>query len=234
MAVIRERAAGPHRSCSCADTASRVGQLEQKIDGIMSLLSASQQIQQEQQFTQVQEEAPAQPAWGPPRPGSFSSHSPDDGQVGSHQRECGNVDPAHEPPAVSVQSLLSPGSPTQGLERFEIVPGLSVTLHEAEQALDVYREVYSPKFPFVPIHPQISAAELYEKQPFLFRMVIQTVVPQTWQIQDAAKLWFREHIARHVVIRAERSLELLQGILLFLAWYSARNYASFLTLETCC
>jgi len=122
---------------------------------------------------------------------------------------------AHGQPFVGLQSQLSTGSSV------EILPGLGVTFAEADLALDEYRKVYSPQFPFVPIHPRTPAAELYGMQPFLFRMIVQVVVPQSVKTQHAAKLWFRDYIARHVVCRAEKRLELLQGILLFLAWYGA-------------
>ena len=179
----------------------------------MSLLSASQQIQQEQQAEAQVEPTPMTPT----EPAHMNGHG---SHLGAHE-----VEPQRRQrfqprqPSVSVQSLLLPRSPTIHLERVDIVTGLSVTFAQADSALDVYRTVYSPQFPFVPVHPHISAAELYEKQPFLFRMIMQAVIPQPPQTQDAVKQWFREYIAQHVVVRAERDIELLQGILLFLAWY---------------
>lgn len=42
--------------------------------------------------------------------------------------------------------------------------------------------------------------------------------PQSATTQKRAALWFREYIAEHMVVNQEKSLELLQAILVSIAW----------------
>lgn len=93
-----------------------------------------------------------------------------------------------------------------------------MTFGEANVALDLYRSVYTPSFPFVPIPLTMTAFELYQTTPFLLRTILQVTAPQTPTIQREVQLWFRQYIAQHVVVEQERSLELLQCILAFVAW----------------
>lgn len=103
-------------------------------------------------------------------------------------------------------------------EYITIVPGFQVTFDEAESALDLYRTSYVPWSPFVPIPASITAHELYESAPLLCSTILAVVMPQTAAIQKDLQQWFRQQIAQHVVVEQERRLELLQAILVFVAW----------------
>lgn len=118
---------------------------------------------------------------------------------------------------VAAPQMENLGQATQR-EGIEIVPGFQMTLDQADAALDLYRSAYIPYFPFVPISTEVAASELRETAPFLLRAILQATSPQTLSIQKAVQLWFREQIAQRVVIHQERSLELLQAILVFVAW----------------
>lgn len=37
-------------------------------------------------------------------------------------------------------------------------------------------------------------------------------------MQKKAAIWFREYIAEHMVVKQEKSLELLQAVLVCIAW----------------
>lgn len=122
------------------------------------------------------------------------------------------------PPAP--QPLEPPPLPRKpALEHIEIVPGLETRFRDADQALDEYRNVYMPCFPFIPLPHDISAFDLHQKQPLLFRMLVQVALPQSFQSQRDVGTWFRKYIAEHIVVQQERRLELLQAILVFVGWY---------------
>lgn len=104
------------------------------------------------------------------------------------------------------------------VEYIEIVPGFRMTFDEADRALNLYRSVYAPYFPFVLIPVMLTAYELHDKKPFLFRTIISVTAPQSPVTQSEIKLWFREYIAQHVVVNNEKRLEILQAILVHLAW----------------
>jgi hypothetical protein len=123
-----------------------------------------------------------------------------------------------------MQSHPTPPSPsaipeTQAqAEAIQIVPGFVLTLLEADSILSLYRTSYSPYFPFVPLPVTAAAAELEHLSPFLLRTVLQVAAPQTASVQKSVDRWFRQQIAHRIIVEQERSLELLQALLLFIAW----------------
>lgn len=117
------------------------------------------------------------------------------------------------------QPLVLPLLRAPSVEYIEIIPGLEITLRDADQALDEYRTMYSPWFPFVPLPQDMSAFDLYQKQPLLFRILVQVGLPQSFQSQRDVGTWFRKYIAEHIVVQQEKRLELLQTILIFVGWY---------------
>lgn len=108
-------------------------------------------------------------------------------------------------------------SPT-GNESVEIIPGFRMTFYEADRALNIYRSLYAPYFPFVTIPVMATAYDLYEKTPFLFRTIVSVAAPQAPNTQSDFKEWFRRYIAEHLVINNERRLEILQALLVHMAW----------------
>lgn len=237
---------------------SRVGQLEEKIDGIMSLLNASQQIQQN---------SPSSSGQTPPSTSSAVPAFEQGGRSSIQQLLNPNVEansgagggwPTEDPACISTpplsanlhsQARLVPpadldaaasigapagskagidGShdlaseratrPTAAGESVEIVKGFRVTFFEADRALNLYRSIYSPYFPFAPIPAMMTAYELYGRSPFLFRSVVALTTPQSPAVQAEYRLWFREYVAQHVVVNNEKRLEILQAILIHLAW----------------
>lgn len=107
---------------------------------------------------------------------------------------------------------------TAAAEFVDVVKGFRVSFYEADRALNLFRSIYSPYFPFVVIPVMTTSLDLYDKSPFLFRTIVAVTTPQTPAIQAEFKLWFREYIAQHVVVNNERRLEILQAILIYLAW----------------
>lgn len=244
---------------------SRVGQLEEKIDGIMSLLNASQQISQNSPSSSGQ--TPPSTASGP-----LPSHEPSRNSI--HQLLNPNVEPTITgvtsnrtseipevtstpptsnsfhynarliPPAglippASISAGQSPGTSSPGLppdvsgsafrgatrppaptpvDSVEIIAGFTMTFYEADRALNLYRSLYAPCFPFVTVPVMFTAYELFERTPFLFRTIVSVTTPQGPTIQADFKVWFRHYIAEHVVVNSERRLEILQALLVHIAW----------------
>ncbi|CAK7206617.1 hypothetical protein SEUCBS139899_009417 [Sporothrix eucalyptigena] len=186
---------GPRRT-----NPTRVGQLEQKLDGIMSLLTASKQIQTTPSTS---------------RPATLDTPPDNDSPASVSAPGVSTAAPSPEsdplPPLANV--LRYPP-----LDEVDITPGLKVSFADADRALAEYSSTYAPHFPFVPLPTNINPYDLYQTQPLLFRVIVQIVVPQTPQVQRDAKRWFREQIALHVVTNEEKDVSLLQAILLYVAW----------------
>ncbi|KAK3318186.1 hypothetical protein B0H66DRAFT_227245 [Apodospora peruviana] len=185
---------------------TRVGQLEQKIDGIMSLLNASRQVQQ-------------------PSPGSSSSQ-PSEGSSqtpGLYPVDIGR----HPRPPSPLRAGAMLGTLARAMNPFmqiDIIPGFQISLEQAHGLLELYRTSYSPLFPFIPIPEHMSACDLLDDKPFLFRTIMQVVAPQSPAVQRNFSRWFRLYIAEHVVVNLEKRVELLQAIILFVAWGDSHFY----------
>jgi hypothetical protein len=187
----------PYAIAHLLTTRRRVGQLEEKIDGIMSLLNASRELHL--QTT-------------PPSSNPSPFQGPATASFGQEPDTSSSTTPVSRMPANAFSVCL----PSR--DSFDIAPGLVVSVDEADQMLDWYRSDYSPKFPFVPIAPCLTACELYETKPFLFRVIIQAIAPQSFTTQREVARWIRKYLAEHVLVAQETRLELLQGLLLYIAW----------------
>lgn len=227
---------------------TRVGQLEEKIDGLVSLLNASRQIQQQSSVPEPasltrNHDTPDNAGFGQqPTPATSTQEQPSasgnfcmlpmscihvcDGHLGNcsghHAHDCipSNHNTLQTPSSATQSSSPKSHVPAPGY--IDIIPQphgyLRISMSEAERLLKLYQDDYHPKFPFVPVPRNTGAQDLFQKQPFLFRTIIQIVAPQNAAVQRAFTAWFREYIATHIVVKQEKRLDLLQAILLFIAW----------------
>ncbi|KAF6814807.1 C6 transcription factor [Colletotrichum sojae] len=88
-----------------------------------------------------------------------------------------------------------------------------------ENLLATYRDELAPHFPFVIVSASVSAATLAATRPFLMaaiRMVASFRSPRSMRGQAYALM---SHIADHMLLRCERSLDLLLGLVVILGWF---------------
>ncbi|KAJ5203463.1 hypothetical protein N7449_005542 [Penicillium cf. viridicatum] len=117
----------------------------------------------------------------------------------------------------NARERLGSGPATRSLSTFE---HNTAALDEAEGQLlmKVYFEKMFPLFPFIMIPPSVTAEELRREKPFLYLNIFMIAcqnAPRQREIVDAVQ----EYVAEHIVIRGERSLDILQGLLLNVAWF---------------
>lgn len=230
-----------------------MGQLEQKLDGIMSLLTASQQLLNQNNTVPQGASAQANSVASPISEGGLADESPQakastttsrplhqqQPHAFLHRNDLASATPdssghrSAPSPATSSNGTASQHDASRTLHRvaenptgqiIELWPGLELTWREAAQVLNVYSTLYVPNFPFVPIPPRQSLEELYTATPFLFRTIMLVAAPQSASTQRAGEKWFRRSIAEQVVVLGEKRLELLQSLLLFIAWGDYRFY----------
>ncbi|OAQ66003.1 fungal transcriptional regulatory protein [Pochonia chlamydosporia 170] len=168
---------------------TRVAQLEQKIDGIMSFLAKNQQVQ-------------------PTGPSPMTPESQFTCQTSPRA-------PVQETPQ-SHGIPRSTRSKNQAI--FQLVPGFQLTAQEAANYLSIYTTEYAPNFPFVLIPSTMNPHSLHAESPGLFWAIMTAIAPQSFTLQQDVKTWFRQYIAEHMIVRQEKSLHLLQAILIHLAW----------------
>ncbi|OIW28644.1 hypothetical protein CONLIGDRAFT_617558 [Coniochaeta ligniaria NRRL 30616] len=167
---------------------TRVGQLEEKIDGLVTLLKASRQLPQASV-------------------GDLPAHS-----VSVLLGETTTVTPGLELPGIAAVPAAVKGPqpddivftlPTPPVEQIDIFPSFQLSLGEAEDILQIYKESYSPLFPFVPVPQMTSANDLFTEKPFLFRTIMTVTAPQSAMTQKIADIWFRKYLAIALVMDLE-------------------------------
>lgn len=92
-----------------------------------------------------------------------------------------------------------------------------LSAQEAERCLDLFRIQMSPSFPFIWVEESVTAADLRRNRPFFF-LCIMAVTTGSTDRKNAMRKLITESLARRMYVNNERSLDLLLGILTYLAW----------------
>lgn len=88
-----------------------------------------------------------------------------------------------------------------------------------EALLNIYRNDLLPAHPFVVIPPTMSAAKLKETRPFLMSAIRMVASFRSLRSMRAQMYHLMKHISEQMLIRSERSLDLLLGIIVIIGWY---------------
>jgi hypothetical protein len=92
-----------------------------------------------------------------------------------------------------------------------------ISLNRAEESLNHFRaQAYN--CPFVILSPTMSLEYLRRHKPFLLLSILLFGEGSNVKLQRVLELELRETLSRKAVVKAERSIDLLQGILVYLAW----------------
>lgn len=99
-------------------------------------------------------------------------------------------------------------------------PGYGLSWRDANEAVDEYRNSRMCGFPFVDVDVDVSAQELFLAKPCLLRALLATTTTGAFSLrrQAAMKRNMAAYLGQHLLMNEERSLDLLQGLLVFIAW----------------
>jgi hypothetical protein len=86
-----------------------------------------------------------------------------------------------------------------------------------EHLLERFRGMAS-YFPFVRLPYSCTAASMAEDRPFLLLAAVAAASSKYCHLQDALIRQFKESLSQRVVMAGEKDLDLLQGLLVHLAW----------------
>jgi len=89
---------------------------------------------------------------------------------------------------------------------------------EADQLIKMYQEDMAVQSPFVIIPPGTTASDLRIHQPLLYKAVIMATSSYHPSRQALYEKQVVEFVTERVLIRNEKTLELLQGVLLVIGW----------------
>lgn len=88
-----------------------------------------------------------------------------------------------------------------------------------ETILTIYQTHLSPLFPFVIIPVGTTVQELEQSRPFLFSAIRMVTTLTSMRSMRAQMYRLVRHVSERMLLRSERSLDLLQGILVMIGWY---------------
>ena len=94
-----------------------------------------------------------------------------------------------------------------------------VPVESDETLLSIYRNQLSSRLPFVIIPPGITARQLQATRPLLMKVIRMVASVRHLRLMRGQSRAVMEHISNAILMRSERSLDLLQGILVFLGSY---------------
>lgn len=92
-----------------------------------------------------------------------------------------------------------------------------ISFAQAEEALRRFQILGSP-FPFVVV-PGMSLDALRRHRPFLLLAILAMGTEANETLQHKIERELKETLSRKLIVSAEKSLDLIQGILVYLAWY---------------
>ncbi|OGM41987.1 hypothetical protein ABOM_009510 [Aspergillus bombycis] len=180
---------------------SRVEVLEKKVDQLMSQLAALTR----------QNGQPSPDTSNPLTNDLVSSRDPEPDSSDIAALIDAAQDPSHgvDPPTSSALQ----GQPS-------IVDRGLLSEAEAERLVSTFQLDLVPNFPFVLIAHDETAARLRYREPFLFLCVVAAAMGSAHPLRKTVAEEIMKHVTSRVVVRSERNLELLRGLLVCSAWYS--------------
>ena len=86
------------------------------------------------------------------------------------------------------------------------------------ELLNVFRKNLARQVPFVYVPAHFNAQSLSEQKPFLYQAIIFAASYHDSVHQLALGQEFTKDVTEHLVMRGEKSLDILQGLLVYISW----------------
>ncbi|TVY19923.1 Transcriptional regulator WAR1 [Lachnellula arida] len=206
-------------------------QLEEKIESLVNLLAAahgavvkSDELSPTQNSDQDQSVRSTPPhSHIPPASLQFDLEAPVPDR-GSWATPTQSQLPTHD-----VSAMLGSGCITNVTSRpvpqpsTGYVPLTYNTIQDEEDLLRVYKEQFAIRFPFIVLPPHATSSELRTQKPFLHRaiMLVASNRKRMQQVEMAKQLSM--DIAGALILRGDRSLDMLQALVTYNAWLAKPN-----------
>lgn len=131
------------------------------------------------------------------------------------------LEPASSSTARQISSPTWPSPPQSSLPPGSVEKEVNLigTLRDPEIHLDLFRSRMTNQFPFVVVPPAMTAHDLGQSRPLLLKTIIMVTsfVDRASQAVLASEIM--DHLSLNMLKKAEKNMDLLQSILVFVAWY---------------
>ncbi|KAE8154347.1 hypothetical protein BDV25DRAFT_136042 [Aspergillus avenaceus] len=128
----------------------------------------------------------------------------------------------------------SHGPVTQTADGKDVIDRGLVDMMTAQVFIDRFSSSMSVHFPFVVVPPDVTAMQLRQERPFLFLAILASASYSDVPLQRLLGQEVKKVISNRIILDGEVSFDLLQGLLVFLAWshYHSKphRYTQFLQL----
>ncbi|KAF2732906.1 hypothetical protein EJ04DRAFT_565645 [Polyplosphaeria fusca] len=184
---------------------SRVKQLEQRVENLIEMLTTNGQA------SSSLTPAPTSRHEGTTLPG-FPAPTPD-----SADQSCETSNSA----TLSTDSATTPESHVSGIEEdwYDPISAGVIDRDYAQSLLDQFKDTFIWSFPFVVVSASAAVETLQREQPFLFLAIVTTMSHDRPLVQHRLTVEFKSQIASRIMIQARRSLDILQGLLVYTSCY---------------
>lgn len=184
--------------------------MEQRLDGILALLSSNQQNGKD---------APAAIApTSPMRPSPPVLSLQKIQNSVSSETIMSRQSPNSETLRASHQSQVFSFPDLAFDELADVISKGIVEFAQAEESVRFF-QTKAVNFPFVVVPPPMTLDSLRRERPFLLLSILSFSAQSNIKLQSVLELELREALSRKFVVNGEKSLDLLQGILVYLTWY---------------
>jgi hypothetical protein len=86
--------------------------------------------------------------------------------------------------------------------------------------MEVFMNRMLPLFPFLVVPAHTTAEDLRREKPFVYMNISMIASPNASRQREIADAT-QEYVAEHIIIKGEQSLDLLQGLLLNVTWFTS-------------
>ncbi|CAK7262746.1 hypothetical protein SEPCBS119000_000140 [Sporothrix epigloea] len=123
------------------------------------------------------------------------------------------------PPPPLIPSTYNAFAPPACICRPEAGETVTDAVESDDVLLSKFRTHMHPQLPIVVLPDNITAAQLAAAQPFLFLAVKTVASVENYRSMQGLMYQVINHVAEYMLLRAERSLDMLQGLMTILSWY---------------
>lgn len=204
-------------------TDSRVTELERKIDALTATLQASQDSRVATTQIASASPPPVTRRWLPEGPDTVGSKRSHDGLlVAQHSRpDHLPADHVHRPqPSKQWRGPYAGDTEPPQVEPKDVIDRGIVDLESADAAFNRYVTQMADEMPMVVFPPGTTMRDVRRTKPTLFLCIIAVSIgPFNKDVQVTLLSEFYHSIADRVVVKGEKSLELIQALLVSSIWY---------------
>lgn len=135
---------------------------------------------------------------------------------------------ARQQPSSPSQTSTNAGSEAESFHQpgyISNLPSKRITCSaEMVKLLELYRVCLTPNFPFILIPEGMPPHELQQQSPHLFESILMVASYSNSEAQSVMARAILQNLTTSIIIKGEASLDLLQAILVYNAWYVKPSY----------